>query len=125
MSEMAQTADHLIVLGRGRVVADASVDEVIARASGSSVRVRTPNLAGLNRAIAGPDVSVSTLDDGAAVVTGLSSEQIGDAAASASIAIHELTALSSSLEDAYLSLTADEVEYRSTSVAPTPEEVAR
>ncbi len=125
MSEMAQTADHLIVLGRGRVIADASVDEVIARASGSSVRVRTPDLASLHRAIAGADVSLSTLDDGAVVVTGLTPAQIGDAAATAGVAIHELVALSSSLEDAYLTLTADEVEYRSAAVTPTPEEVAR
>ena len=125
MSEMAQTADHLIVLGRGRIVADASVDEVIARASGSSVRVRTPDPAGLHRAIAGPEVSMSTLDDGALVVTGLRSEQIGDQAARAGITLHELTSLSGSLEDAYLSLTADEVEYRSPAVTPTFEEAVR
>lgn len=125
MSEMAQTADHLIVLGRGRIVADASVDEVIARASGSSVRVRTPDAAGLHRAIAGPEVSMSTLDDGALVVTGLRSEQIGDQSAQAGITLHELTSLSGSLEDAYLSLTADEVEYRSPAVTPTFEEAVR
>jgi len=124
MSEMAQTADHLIVLGRGRVIADASVDEVIARASGTSVRVRTPDIAGLNRAIAGPDVALSTLDDGAVVVTGLAAEQIGDIAWHARIPVHELVALSSSLEDAYMTLTADEVEYRS-AVVPTPEEATR
>jgi len=130
MSEMAQTADHLIVLGRGKVIADATVDEVIARATGASVRVRTPHLARLGQTIASADVTLTTLDDGAAVVTGLTPAQIGDAAASAGVAIHELVALSGSLEDAYLSLTADEVEYRSadpvkTPLTPTPEEVAR
>ncbi|KRF31495.1 ABC transporter ATP-binding protein [Yonghaparkia sp. Soil809] len=125
MSEMAQTADHLIVLGRGRVVADATVDEVIARATGSSVRVRTPDLARLHRTIAAGDVTVTTLDDGAAVVSGLTPTQIGDAAASAGVAIHELVALSGSLEDAYLTLTTDDVEYRSAHVTRTPEEVAR
>lgn len=125
MSEMAQTADHLIVLGRGRVIADATVDEVIARATGSSVRVRTPDLARLNRVLAAADVTVTTLDDGAAVIAGLTPAQIGDAAASAGVALHELVALSGSLEDAYLTLTADDVEYRSAQLTPTPEEVAR
>ncbi len=125
MSEMAQTADHLIVLGRGTIIADATVDEVIARATGASVRVRTPDLARLAQTIASADVALTTLDDGAAVVTGLTPAQVGDAAASAGVALHELVALSGSLEDAYLSLTADEVEYRSADVTPTAEEVAR
>lgn len=125
MSEMAQTADHLIVIGRGRIIADASVDEVIARATGASVRVRTPDLGRLSRTIAAADVTLTTLDDGAAVITGLTSAQVGDAAASAGVAIHELTSVSGSLEDAYMTLTADDVEYRSGDVIPTPEEVAR
>lgn len=130
MSEMAQTADHLIVLGRGTIIADATVDEVIARATGASVRVRTPDLARLSQTIASADVTLTTLDDGAAVVTGLTPAQVGDAAASAGVALHELVALSGSLEDAYLSLTADEVEYRSADLTTTPdarttEEVAR
>lgn len=125
MSEMAQTADHLIVLGRGTIIADATVDEVIARATGASVRVRTPDLARLAQTIASADVALTTLDDGAAVVTGLTPAQVGDAAASTGVALHELVALSGSLEDAYLSLTADEVEYRSADVTPTAEEVAR
>ena len=130
MSEMAQTADHLIVLGRGKVIADATVDEVIARATGASVRVRTPQLARLEQTIASDDVTLTALDDGSAVVTGLTPAQIGDAAASAGVALHELVALSGSLEDAYLTLTADDVEYRSadraeTPVAPTREEVAQ
>jgi len=123
MSEMAQTADHLIVLGRGRVIADAPVSEVIARATGSAVRVRTPELARLAQAIAGADVTVTTLDDGAAQISGLSSEQVGDAAAAAGVALHELVSLTASLEDAYLSLTADDVEYRSG--AQSAQEVAR
>jgi len=130
MSEMAQTADHLIVIGRGRIIADAPVEEVIARATGASVRVRTPDLARLGQTIASAGVTHTTLDAGAAVVTGLTPAQDGDAAASAGVALHELVALSGSLDDAYLSLTADEVEYRSTDltttpVTPTPEEVAR
>src|SRR5690606_15478111 len=62
MSEMAQTADHLIVLGRGRVVMDAPIGEALARTNGSAVRVRTPELAKLARAVASPEVTVTTLD---------------------------------------------------------------
>lgn len=113
MSEMSQTADHLIVLGRGRVLADAPVAEVVARAPGSSVRVRTPDLPRLASAIAGPDVSLTPLEDGAVQISGIVRERIGEAAAAAGIVLHELTTVMGSLEDAYLDLTHDEVEYRS------------
>lgn len=123
MSEMAQTADHLIVLGRGRVVADAPVDDVVARATGAAVRVRTPDLARLSTALAAPEVAVTLLDDGAAQIAGLTPEQVGDAALAAGVPLHELVSLTGSLEDAYLQLTADEVEYRSAST--DSQEVAR
>lgn len=113
MSEMAQTADHLIVLGRGRVLADAPVAEVIARAPGSAVRVRTPDLPRLTSAIAAPDVSFTPLEDGSVQIAGIPRERIGEAAAAAGVVLHELTTVMGSLEDAYLDLTHDEVEYRS------------
>ncbi|MUK02384.1 ATP-binding cassette domain-containing protein [Vibrio cholerae] len=119
MSEMAQTADHLIVLGRGRILADAPLRDLIDQATASAVRVRTADLGRLTAAIAGRNVTVTMLDDGAALVTGLSPEQIGDAAAAAGVALYEVASVEGSLEDAYMSITADEAEYRS---LPTPEE---
>lgn len=113
MSEMAQTADHIIVLGRGRVLADAPVDQILAGATRSAVRVRTPEVERLANAIAGADVAITGVEAQLIEVTGLSAAQIGDAAASAGIALHELTPLSASLEEAYLELTQDEVEYHS------------
>ena len=113
MSEMAQTADHLIVLGRGRVLADAPIADVIAGATRRIVRVRTPNVRALTAALAGPDVTVTSFDDGALEVAGLNAAQIGDAAAANGVALHELTPIDASLEEAYLELTQDEVEYHS------------
>lgn len=122
MSEMAQTADQLIVLGRGRVIEDAPVDDIISRTNGTTVRVRTRDLDALAALIGGDGVTVSRQTDGAAQVTGATPEQIGDAAAAAGLPLYELTAITGSLEDAYMALTADAVEYRSTS---HDEEMAR
>ncbi|MGA0566209.1 ATP-binding cassette domain-containing protein [Rathayibacter sp. KR2-224] len=113
MSEMAQTADHLIVLGRGRVLADAPIADVIAGATRRVVRVRTPDVRGLTGALSGPDVTVTSFDDGALEVSGLDAAQIGDAAAAHGVALHELTPVDASLEEAYLELTQDQVEYHS------------
>jgi ABC-2 type transport system ATP-binding protein len=113
MSEMAQTADHIIVLGRGRVIADAPVDEIVRRASGTTVRVRTPDAARLAALLAEPDVQVASLESGLLEVTGTSAPTIGEAAARAGVVLHELTPVTGSLEDAYLQLTADDVEYHS------------
>ena len=113
MSEMAQTADHIIVLGRGRILADAPVEEILAGAARSAVRVRTPEVERLANAIQGGDVTITGVEAQLIEVTGLSAAQIGEAAAAAGIALHELTPLSASLEEAYLELTQDEVEYHS------------
>ncbi len=113
MSEMAQTADHIIVLGRGRVIADAPVDEILRRASGTSVRVRTPDAAALAEALRAPDVQIASVESGLLEITGTTAPAIGEAAARAGVVLHELTPVTSSLEDAYLQLTADEVEYHS------------
>ncbi|BDZ51876.1 multidrug ABC transporter ATP-binding protein [Frondihabitans sucicola] len=124
MSEMAQTADHIIVLGRGRVIADESVDTIMARAKGDGVRVRTPHAAQLTPLLTSPEVSVTGTAADLLEVHGLPSSRIGEIAASAGVVLHELTPLDGSLEDAYMALTADEVEYRDTATAaPTPEVV--
>jgi ABC-2 type transport system ATP-binding protein len=112
MSEMAQTADHLIVLGRGRVLADAPVSSVIAQASGDGVRVRSPHLAQLSDLLRSrTEVVVTTTDDGALDLRGVTAAQVGEAAAAQGIVLHELTPLVRSLEEAYMTLTQDSVEY--------------
>jgi ABC-2 type transport system ATP-binding protein len=111
MSEMALTADHLIVIGRGKLIADASVDEFVERASGKVALVRSPELERLRGALAGPGVTFEAGERGALEVHGLSAEQIGDAAAAHRIALHELTPLQASLEEAFMNLTRDEIEF--------------
>jgi ABC-2 type transport system ATP-binding protein len=113
MSEMSQTADHLIVLGRGRVLADAPIADVIAGATRRVVRVRTPQVQALTAALAGPDITVTSFDDGALEVSGVDAARIGDIAAASGLPLHELTPVDASLEEAYLELTQDEVEYHS------------
>ena len=113
MSEMALTADHLIVIGRGRLIADASVEEFVARASRNVVLVRSPELERLRGLLARPEVAFEAGERGGLEVHGLTAAQIGDVAADASIAIHELTPLQASLEEAFMELTRGEVEFAS------------
>jgi len=117
MSEMAQTADHVIVLGRGKVLADAPLDELVRSWTTTTVRVRSPRAAELVSLIAGPDVEVSALEPGLVQVVGLAASRIGDIAAEKAIPLHELTPATGSLEDAYLALTGDAVEYVSKEIA--------
>ena len=112
MSEMAQTADHIIVLGRGRILADAPVQEILDGATRNSVRVRSPQIDVLARAVQGADVSVTGIESGLVEINGLSAAQIGETAAQFGIVLHELSPINASLEEAYLELTQDEVEYR-------------
>ena len=112
MSEIAQTATHLIVIGRGRLIADTSVAEFIAAAAPAAVRVRSSDqdaLAGLIRA---PGVTVTPGEDGALAVSGLPAARIGAAAAGAGIIVFELATEQASLEDAFVDLTQDAVEFR-------------
>lgn len=124
MSEMALTADHIVVVGRGRVLADAPVADIVASAQGSAARVRSPRAAELEDLLRRHGAAVTSDAEGALEVTGVTTEQIGEAAAAAGIALHELTQVRGSLEDAYLQLTADEVEYHSTAVGSQPTPVA-
>ena len=112
MSEMEQTADRLIVIGRGRLVADTDVASFVAQASaGAPVRVRSPAADALAGVLGGIGGRCEQLEDGALKVFGLSAEQVGDAAAAQGIALHELTPLQVTLEDAFMSITKDLVEY--------------
>jgi ABC-2 type transport system ATP-binding protein len=128
MSEMAVTADHVVVIGRGRLIADTSIADFVARASAdSAVRVRTPQSDELWRALSGPTVEISQ-HTGGLEVHGLNSAQIGEVAARERIVLHELTPLRASLEEAYMALTGESVEYHtgtlSPEAAPDLEEVA-
>jgi ABC-2 type transport system ATP-binding protein len=119
MSEMAQTADHLIVLGRGRVIADAPTAEIVARSTGGAVTVRTPQVAALQTALAAEGATVSPAEDGSLLVTGLAAPRIGELAAAGGVVLHELTPVAGSLEQAYMELTKDEVEYVSGATTTT------
>ncbi len=111
MSEMAQTADHIIVLGRGRVIADAPVATIEALAAGDVVRVRTPDAARFAELLAASGVKVTTDGPDLLQVAGLPAPRIGELAAQQGIVLHELTPVVGSLEDAYMALTQDEVEF--------------
>ncbi|MEO5535689.1 MAG: ATP-binding cassette domain-containing protein [Pseudolysinimonas sp.] len=111
MSEMALTAEHIIVLGRGRVIADAPVGDILARAGGGTVNVRTPDGSKLSAAVTKEGGTVTPSANGLLVVTGLAAPRIGELAARDGVVLHELTTDVGTLEEAYLALTADEVEY--------------
>jgi len=112
MSEMAQTADHLVIIGRGRLIADVPTREVIESSARRDVLVRSPRAAELAELIAQRGGTVTRQDDGALVVTGLDAAAIGDLAAGDGIAVHALVPRQASLEDAYLDLTRESTDYR-------------
>jgi len=112
MSEMQNTADHLIVIGRGQLLADCTLEEFIARASGQTVRVATPEADLLAKAVAEAGGSTVSGDNGTLMVSGLLASQVGDLAFEHGVRLHELTVVLASLEAAFMELTADSVEYR-------------
>jgi ABC-2 type transport system ATP-binding protein len=122
MTEMALTADHLIVIGRGRLIADTSVDEFVRRASRDVVLVRSPQATELQTRLAGPGVVVTAVEPGALEVEGLDAAAIGDLALAHGIALHELTPVQASLEEAFMDLTRQDVEFR-TALPPADEPV--
>ncbi|HWD85674.1 MAG TPA: ATP-binding cassette domain-containing protein [Solirubrobacteraceae bacterium] len=127
MAEMAQTAEHLVVIGKGRLIADTTVSEVVAQASlGTTVRVRTPDPDGLRRVLVRDGVQVGGRERNLLEVHGLSSAHVGEAAAAAGIVLHELVAEQASLEQAFMALTGGQVEFHAGSpdAGGAPEEVA-
>jgi ABC-2 type transport system ATP-binding protein len=112
MSEMAVTADHLIVLGRGKVIADAPVADLIGAATRNTVRVKTPWAEELAALFGRPEIGVTRTGTDLLEIVGISAAEIGNQAARAGIALHELTPVSASLEEAYMALTQNDVEYR-------------
>jgi ABC-2 type transport system ATP-binding protein len=111
MSEMENTADHLVVIGKGKLIADSSMTDFIARSSGSAVRVRTPSADQLALALAAEGGRATADGEGVLMVQGLTAEKIGDIAYDKSIRLHELTTVHASLEEAFMELTADSVEF--------------
>jgi ABC-2 type transport system ATP-binding protein len=121
MSEMAQTADRLIIIGRGRLLADTTTAQLIESSARHDVLVRSPRAGELAGLLTARGATVATGDDGSLAVTGLDAPAIGDLAAEHGLAVHALIPRSASLEDAYLDLTGESVEYR----AAGPEEGAQ
>jgi ABC-2 type transport system ATP-binding protein len=125
MSEMALTAEQLIVIGRGRLITDISTEEFLRQASGKVVHVRTPRATDLAALLEAPNITVRAQDEPDLLeVTGLTAAQIGDAAAEAGIPLHELTPQQASLEEAFMNLTREDVEYRSLAAVVEKDEVA-
>jgi ABC-2 type transport system ATP-binding protein len=112
MSEMEHTADQLVVIGRGQLLADCTMEEFIARSSGQTVRVATPQPDQLVKAVAEAGGSAVTSANGSLIVSGLVAAQVGDVAFEHGVRLHELTVVRASLEAAFMELTADSVEYR-------------
>jgi len=112
MSEVQLTAEHLIVIGRGQLIADLPLGEFVRRHSRQSVRVRSPHADEVVRILRGADVAVEPIGPGLIDVHGMSAEQIGVIAAERQIVLYELTPHHASLEQAYLDLTRGEAEYR-------------
>jgi ABC-2 type transport system ATP-binding protein len=119
MSEMALTATRLVVIGRGRLIADTTVEDFVNRAGGSTVTVRTPQAAQLRDLLLGPDITVTSEQSGVLRVQGLSAEQIGTAAWQAHLPVFELSVQHTSLEEAFMQLTDDSVDFRSHDAAQT------
>jgi ABC-2 type transport system ATP-binding protein len=112
MNEMEETADHLIVIGRGKLIADTSIADFIQRSTQSHVRVISPQASELAPRLDAAGASVTVANDGALIVTGIEAAQIGDIAASHGFRLHELAPQRARLEAAFMERTRDSVEYQ-------------
>jgi ABC-2 type transport system ATP-binding protein len=121
MSEMALTADQVVVIGRGRLIAQTSVDELTEQSSGRYVRVRSPELTRLREALDLAGATTSLDDDGSLAVRGLPAPEIGEIALTLEVTLHELAPQSASLEEAFMELTEQSIEYRGSETTTTTE----
>ena len=119
MTEMALTATHVIVIGRGHLIADASVEDLIKRSSGSVVRLRTPAPELVRPKLEMAGARVAAGGDGALVVTGLEAAAVGDITFQAGAPVHELSPVEASLEEAFMELTKDDFEFHAHELAPS------
>ena len=119
MSEMALTADQLVVIGRGILIAAGSMDDFIGKSPGQFIRVRSPRAGDLKELIVQHGGHVTEEPDGALAVTGLPASTIGELSGRSGIFLHELSPQAASLEEAFMELTRDSVEYHG-SAGPAP-----
>ncbi len=117
ISEMSLTADRLVVIGRGRLIAETSVADFVASSGGGAVKLVTPDVGAFTSALIAIGANLWDGDAGSLTVEGLSAPQIGDLAARDGLRVYELTPITASLEDAFMELTRDEVEYRPSTMA--------
>ncbi|MEU6644964.1 ATP-binding cassette domain-containing protein [Saccharomonospora sp. NPDC046836] len=110
LSEMALTASELVVIGKGKLIAQSSTEEFVARATDSTVKVRSPQLGKLRDALAKASAQLAD-SDGALIVSGLDSAKIGEIAMDNGVVLHELSPQRGSLEEAFMQITGDSVEY--------------
>jgi ABC-2 type transport system ATP-binding protein len=120
MSEMESTAQDIIVIGRGKLIANTTIDKFIAENSTGTVKVRTPQVDELAKAVAAAGGTATSGGDEALVVQGLTTDQVGDVAFGAGVRLHELSMHRASLEQAFMELTADSVEYQATVQSGSP-----
>ncbi|MDX3585429.1 ATP-binding cassette domain-containing protein [Streptomyces europaeiscabiei] len=119
MSETALIADHLVIIGRGRLLADTTVDDFVRDAGGGGVKVATSEPLKLRSLLAGPDVTISSSATEELIVAGRDAREIGAIAAQHGVPLYELTPQAVSLEEAFMQLTAAAVEYQSAPAEPT------
>jgi ABC-2 type transport system ATP-binding protein len=117
ISEMALTADRLVVIGRGRLIAETSVADFVSRSGPGAVKLVTPDLALFRCALTAAGARVGDGDGGSLTIEGLSAPQIGDVAQRQGLRVHELAPIAASLEDVFMEMTQDEVEYRPSTLA--------
>ena len=117
MSEMALTADHLIVIGRGRLLATGSIAEFIERSSGHQVHVLTSDAAALSRLVQDKGGTVVTAGIDELMITGMEARDVGIIAASAGLTLYELSTQRASLEDAFLDITHQHADFATSAVA--------
>jgi len=118
MTEMALTADHLVVIGRGKLISTGSVEDFVAKTSGRYVRVRAPRSDDLRELLVHRGAHVTGEPDGALAVTGLPASEIGELSGRSEIFLHELSPQAASLEEAFMELTRDSVECHGSAAAP-------
>jgi ABC-2 type transport system ATP-binding protein len=111
MNEMAVTAEHLIVIGRGRVIADCATNEFIERSSEKSVLVKSPDAVRLGEVLTAEGAAVSAADSATLTVSHLEAPRIGELAAREGLVLHELAPQRASLEAAFMELTRESLEY--------------
>lgn len=111
MSEMEMTAEHLIVIGRGKIISDTSMSDFIAAAGAAGVRVSSPRISDLLALLRNRNADCEALSDNSLLVREFSAPEIGELAADSQIPLHELTPLAPSLEEAFMKLTKDAVEF--------------